>query len=124
MILFLVMLIGLVPVQAFASEENLWSGRSAVFVGDSITAGSNTTKTYYSYLEENLGFGSVTAMGVSGSCISAASDYGQSNQPLINRYQNIPSSDLSSFSWVPMTMAMKRPWDLQRIPQTDPSMVC
>ena len=71
-----------------------WEGRSAVFVGDSITAGSGTTKIYYEYLEESLGLGSVTAMGVPGSCVSAASDYGQSNQPLINRYQSIPSADL------------------------------
>jgi len=75
-------------------EESLWNGRSAVFVGDSITAGVGTDKIYYQYLEEALDFGSVTAMGVGGSCISAASDYGQSNQPLINRYQSIPSADL------------------------------
>ena len=97
LILALVMLIGMMPMQAFATEEaevTPWSGRSAVFVGDSITAGTGTTKTYYQFLEETLGFGSVTAMGVAGSCVSAASDYGQSNQPLINRYQSIPSADL------------------------------
>ena len=95
-ILALVLLIGLMPMQTLASENeaNPWEGRSAVFVGDSITAGSGTTKIYYEYLEENLGFDSVTPMGVAGSCISAASDYGQSNQPLINRYQDIPSADL------------------------------
>ena len=99
LILALVMLIGLLPMTALASEseevaENPWNGRSAVFVGDSITAGSGTTNIYYQYLNQTLGFSSVTAMGVAGSCISAASDYGQANQPLINRYQNIPSADL------------------------------
>ena len=74
--------------------ESLWNGKSAVFVGDSITAGSGTDKIYYQYLNETLGFSSVTAMGVAGSCISAASDYGQSNQPLISRYQDIPAADL------------------------------
>ncbi len=74
--------------------ENLWSSRSAVFVGDSITAGVGTTKLYYQFLEEALDFSSVTAMGVGGSCFSAASDYGQKNQPLINRYQSIPTADL------------------------------
>ncbi|MBQ6700400.1 MAG: SGNH/GDSL hydrolase family protein, partial [Oscillospiraceae bacterium] len=74
--------------------ENQWSGKSAVFVGDSITAGVGTTKLYYEYLDEALDFGSVTAMGVSGSCMSTASDYGTKNQPLITRYQNIPSADL------------------------------
>ena len=95
-ILTLVLLIGLMPMQALAieNEPNPWEGRSAVFVGDSITAGSGTTKIYYEYLEESLGFDSVTPMGVAGSCVSAASDYGQSNQPLISRYQNIPSADL------------------------------
>ena len=95
----LVMVIGMLPIPALASEneepeQNPWNGRSAVFVGDSITAGTGTTKIYYEYLKETFGFRSVTAMGVAGSCISAASDYGQSNQPLINRYQNIPSADL------------------------------
>ena len=97
--LILVILLGMIPITALADEseelaENPWSGRSAVFVGDSITAGVGTTKIYYQYLEEMLGLGSVTAMGVGGSCISAASDYGQKNTPLINRYQDIPSADL------------------------------
>ena len=79
-LLALVMLCGMMPTTVFAAEgtevaeENLWNGRSAVFVGDSITAGTGTAKTYYHFLEEALGFGSVTAMGVAGSCISAASD--------------------------------------------------
>ena len=96
LLLVLVMLCGMMPMTAFASENeaNPWEGRSAVFVGDSITAGTGTTKLYYQFLEETLGFSSVTAMGVAGSCISAYSDYGTSNQPLINRYQNIPSADL------------------------------
>ncbi len=97
LLLALVMICGMMPMTAFAAEEtetNPWSSRSAVFVGDSITAGSGTAKIYYSFLEEALGFDSVTAMGVGGSCISAASDYGTGNQPLINRYQNIPSTDL------------------------------
>ena len=89
----------MVPVGILASEneeisENAWNGRSAVFVGDSITAGTGTDKIYYEYLREELELGSVTAMGVAGSCISAASDYGQGNQPLINRYQSIPAADL------------------------------
>ena len=79
---------------ASEEEENPWKGKSAVFVGDSITAGVGTDKIYYQYLNESIGFGSVTAMGVSGSCISAFSDYGETKQPLINRYKNIPSADL------------------------------
>ena len=95
-LLAMVMLMGMVPITVFAGENevNPWNGKSAVFVGDSITAGTGTTKIYYEYLKESLGFGSVTAMGVPGSCISAASDYGQSTKPLISRYQNIPSADL------------------------------
>ena len=95
--LALVMLCGMMPMTAFATEEaekNPWEGRSAVFVGDSITAGSGTTKLYYRFLEESLGFSSVTGMGIGGSCISSGSDYGNNNTPLINRYKNIPSADL------------------------------
>ena len=94
LLLVFVMVLSLVPMAAHASEENPWNGRSAVFVGDSITAGSGTSKIYHQYLSESLELGNVTSMGVAGSCISAASNYGQSNQPLINRYQNIPSADL------------------------------
>ena len=93
-ILALLMVLGMVPASVRADTENPWSGKSAVFVGDSITAGSGTSRIYYQYLRESLEFGSVTPMGVAGSCISAASDYGHSNQPLIDRYQNIPSGDL------------------------------
>ena len=95
-LMVMVMMMGMIPITIFAdeNEENQWNGKSAVFVGDSITAGTGTTKIYYEYLKESLGLGSVSAMGVPGSCISDASDYGQKNQPLINRYLNIPSADL------------------------------
>ena len=96
-ILAFVLLLSILPVQTFATAQNgtnPWESKSAVFVGDSITAGVGTTKIYYEYLEEKLHFNSVTPMGVAGSCISAASDYGQSNQPLINRYKSIPFADL------------------------------
>ena len=91
-----VLLLGMVSIKIFAIDNDInpWEDRSAVFVGDSITAGSGTTKIYFEYLAERLGLSSVTPMGVGGSCISAASNYGQYNQPLINRYQNIPSADL------------------------------
>ena len=97
-LLALIMVVGMLPQTTFATgaeeQVNPWHGKSAVFVGDSITAGSGTEKIYYQYLSEVLGFGSATAMGVAGSCISSASDYGQSNQPLISRYESIPSADL------------------------------
>lgn len=75
-------------------EGNAWEGATAVFVGDSITAGSGTTKTYFQFLKETLDFASVTGMGLGGSCISAKSDYGTGIQPLINRYSSIPDADL------------------------------
>lgn len=69
-----------------------WSGASSVFVGDSITYGASTTKTYHAYLKETMQLGTVTPKGISGSCYSAKSDYGASNTPLINRYQDIPQN--------------------------------
>ena len=97
LLLALVMLCGMMPMTAFATEEaekNPWEGRSAVFVGDSITAGAGTTKKYFEYLSQMLELGSVTGMGIGGSCISSGSDYGNNNTPLIKRYKNIPSADL------------------------------
>lgn len=72
-----------------------WKGKSAVFVGDSITYGSGCDgDKYWEVLEDEIGFSSVTGMGIGGSCWSVKSDYGTANQPLINRWQQIPEADL------------------------------
>lgn len=76
------------------NEQSLWKNKTVTFVGDSITSGVGTSKTYWEYLNEWIGFENVITMGVAGSCISAQSDYGTKNAPLVNRYQNIPKSDL------------------------------
>lgn len=75
-------------------ESNYWHDKSFVCIGDSITAGSGTTKTYWEFLNEFLNPMSMKAMGVSGSCVSTMSDYGTSNSPLIDRYTSIPDSDV------------------------------
>ena len=83
------------PVTEPVSKENFsWRNTSVVFVGDSMTAGTGTTKTYHSYLRDMDVFKSVKALGVGGSCISYRSDYGSKNSPLIGRYTSIPSADL------------------------------
>ena len=71
-----------------------FAGKKMTCVGDSITAGSGTTKTYWSIIDETLKPLSMTGMGVGGSCVSATSDYGTSNSPLIRRYTSIPESDI------------------------------
>ena len=73
---------------------NHFSGKKMTCVGDSITVGSGTTKTYWSILDETLQPQSMTGMGVGGSCVSAMSDYKTANSPLINRYASIPESDI------------------------------
>lgn len=75
-------------------QSSIWFGKKMTCVGDSITAGSGTTKTYWQIMEENLGLSSMTGMGVAGSCVSAQSDYKTNNSPLINRYSKIPDSDI------------------------------
>ena len=76
------------------NKSGFWQDKSIACIGDSITAGSGTTKTYWEYLGEILNPFSIKAMGVSGSCVSALSDYGTSNSPLINRYTSIPDADV------------------------------
>ena len=71
-----------------------WNGASAVFIGDSITYGSGTTKAYHQYLKESLSLSSALNHGINSSTISANSDYGTTKQPLINRYTSIPDADL------------------------------
>ena len=73
---------------------NHCAGKKVTCVGDSITVGSGTTKTYWSILDDTLELESMTGMGVAGSCVSATSDYKTSNSPLINRYKSIPDSDI------------------------------
>ena len=60
-----VLLLGMVSIKIFAIDNDInpWEDRNAVFVGDSITAGSGTTKIYFEYLAERLGLSSVTPMG-------------------------------------------------------------
>lgn len=71
-----------------------WMGASAVFLGDSITYGTGTDKTYHACIDEMGVFQSVQALGVAGSCISSQSDYGSGNSPFIHRYSSIPDADL------------------------------
>ncbi len=68
-----------------------WKGRTAAFLGDSITAGMNTSegKGYWDYLGEILGLKESIAYGVAGSCISATSDMGTSIAPFCERYKDI-----------------------------------
>ena len=79
---------------AASKDFNFWADKTMVCVGDSITAGSGTTETYWSMLKNILGLSKMTGMGVGGSCVSAKSDYGTGNSPLINRWNNIPEADL------------------------------
>ena len=71
-----------------------WSGKSAVFIGDSITYGAYSTKAYHQYLKESLNLSSALNHGVNSSTISGQSDYGNTKQPLIDRYSSIPDADL------------------------------
>ncbi len=68
-----------------------WKGRTAAFLGDSITAGMNTSegKGYWDYLGEILGLKESIAYGVAGSCISATSDMGTGIAPFCERYKDI-----------------------------------
>lgn len=51
-----------------------WSGKKANVIGDSQTAGANTTKTYHSFLKDILGLSEVRNYGINGSTIGYGSD--------------------------------------------------
>lgn len=78
----------------FGEAISSWKGKSAVFVGDSITAGAGITKKYWQLLDDYLQLGTVTDMGIGGSCISVTSNYGTQYNPLATRYNSIPQADL------------------------------
>ena len=76
-------------------DQSPWTGKTAVFVGDSITKGSGCDgQKYWELLKDELGLAEVVGMGIGGSCWSAKSDYGNNNTPLINRWNTIPEADL------------------------------
>lgn len=65
--------------------ENRWFGKSAGFLGDSITqANSDTTsKAYYKYIESDLGFAECVSYGISASTISSE------RYPMCDRYEDM-----------------------------------
>lgn len=60
-------------------NSSLWEGRKANFLGDSITFGVNTTKTYHEMVQEMLNFSVCRNYGISGSTISTI------NTPMYSR---------------------------------------
>lgn len=55
-------------------KKEKWANKKANFLGDSITQGTGTTKTYHAYLQESIGFSVVRNYGISGSTISNTSN--------------------------------------------------
>lgn len=85
----------IIPKNYDLLKNKKWYGKTATFMGDSITAGVNTSDgyIYYQMLAVECGF-IATGMGVGGSCYSVTSDYGTLHDPISTRYTNIPDSDL------------------------------
>jgi lysophospholipase L1-like esterase len=54
--------------------QEKWTNKKANFLGDSITQGTGTTKTYHAYLQESSGLSVVRNYGISGSTISNSSN--------------------------------------------------
>lgn len=75
-------------INAFYAH-NYYNGKTLTVVGDSITKGYNTAKTYHAYLKELLGFSIVNDFGISGSTVST----GGAN-PMCDRVANITSADI------------------------------
>lgn len=67
--------------------DNKYHNTSVDFVGDSITNGFNTTKSYIDYLDEEIGFSQVNRYGVNGSTIA------NWENPMYSRVLNIANAD-------------------------------
>ena len=71
-----------------------WAGKKMVVMGDSITAVSyhnGDSPAWYQTLAEEIGIGTAYGSGVSGSAISTTSYYGTNYQPMVLRYEKLPS---------------------------------
>lgn len=72
-------------------------GKSAAFVGDSITYGiglETLTNQYWMLLKDKLQLGIVNNYGVSGSCVSTQGTRGLERSPLAIRVESIPRTDM------------------------------
>jgi lysophospholipase L1-like esterase len=67
--------------------KSFYNGKKVNFLGDSITEGFGTTKTYVDYLNDVIGFGVVRNYGVSGSNIAYIS--GESISSFEKRYKTM-----------------------------------
>ena len=79
------------------TESTEKDGLTAAFIGDSITYGvgvNDEDNLYYRRLEKALGFAEVTAYGVKGSCVSAASTMGMQSSPLAKRVHIFKPADV------------------------------
>lgn len=63
-----------------------WSGKVASFLGDSITYGAKTTKTYHQYLKELVGFSACNNYGIDGASVTNHSN------GICTRYNNVASN--------------------------------
>ena len=77
-----------------AASTGPWAGKKMVVMGDSITAVSyhnGDSPAWYQTLAEEIGIGTAYGSGVSGSAISTTSYYGTDYQPMVLRYEKLPS---------------------------------
>ena len=70
-----------------------WAGKKMVVMGDSLTAGAyrEDSPIWYQALAAGIGITDAYGSGVSGSAISTTSFYGTNYQPMVLRYENLPS---------------------------------
>lgn len=75
-----------------ASSESVakskWTDKNVAFIGDSITYGVGTTKTYIQYLDGMIGFADVYVDGIPGSSFSSTAT--DSYTPIVERTGEIP----------------------------------
>lgn len=87
---------GAAPAETTEAAES-YAGLRAAFVGDSITNGAKLNPgepRYWEILKNDLGFSEVVGLGVNGSCYSTNNDRGHDYSPLVDRYQQVPGTDL------------------------------
>lgn len=99
LVLSLAMLVGCAPKEEEQNEvaKGPYEDKTAVFVGDSITAGrglEDESNKYWLKVADALKFSSVQGFGISGSCVSTASTRGTQYSPLTTRLDTIPEADL------------------------------
>lgn len=85
----------LVIVGCSNEPKSKWDGKTANFIGDSITANSLFDRKYPYHTKKELGLSTINNYGIGGSALSLRyNEFDEDHPPLVNRWDEIKEADV------------------------------